>query len=157
MAVMGMDGTPVNTGVHNGVFCVVEMLLGYPVQHVVCLLHLNELPLCHLFCSIDGVTSGPDSFKGKIGKSVSGEVWKEAIVAYPTVKGKLPVISEKQLKDTSRDQCLLYKLSHALETGVVPDSVAGATLGPQLHARWLTLACRIMRKALSTRKPSRPL
>ena len=55
-----------------------------------------------------------------------------------------------------RDQWLLYQLSYALDTGAVPDSVAGATIGPLLHARWLTLACRILRKALSTRRPSKP-
>ena len=126
------------------------------MQHIVCLLHLNELPLRHLFCNIDGVTSGPDSFKGRIGMEVSGEVWKEDIVTYPTVKGKLPLISEERLKETSRDQRLLYQLSYALDTGAVPDSVAGATIGPLLHARWLTLACRILRKALSTRRPSKP-
>ena len=103
LKVLGMDGTRVNTGVNNGVFRLVELELGVPVQHVICLLHLNELPLCHLFCNIDGVTSRPDSFKGRIGKEVSGEVWKEDIVSYPTVKGKLPLISEERLKETSWD------------------------------------------------------
>ena len=139
-----MDSTRVNAGVNNGVFCLVELELGFPVQHVVCLLHLNELPLRHLFCNIDGVTSGPDSFKGHIGMEVSSEVWKEDIVTYSTVKGKLPLISEERLKDTSPDQQLLYQLSYALDTGAVPDSVAGATIGPLLHACWLTLACRIL-------------
>ena len=124
------------------------------MQHVVCLLHLNELPLRHLFCEIDGVTNGPDSFKGKIGMEVSAEVWKEANVAFPTVKGKLPIISEEQLAEISRDQRLLYMLSHALDSGVVSDSVAGTTIGPLLHARWLTLACRIIRKAISAKKPT---
>ena len=106
---------------------------------------------------MDGVTNGPDSFKGKIGKEVSAEVWKEAIVAFPTVKGKLPIISEEQLAEISRDQRLLYMLSHALDSGVVSDSVAGATIGPLLHACWLTLACRIIRKALSTKRPTKSL
>ena len=53
---------------------------------------------------MDGVTSGPDSFKGKIGQEVSGEVWKEAIVTFPTVRARLPIISDEYLRDTSRDQ-----------------------------------------------------
>ena len=69
-----------------------------------------------------------------LGKEVSGEVWKEAIVTFPTVKSKLPIIPEEQLRDTSRDQRLLYEFSHALESGVVPDSVASTTIGPLLHA-----------------------
>ena len=92
LKVLGMDGTRVNSGVNNGVFRLVELELGVPVQQVICLLHLSELPLRHLFCNIDGVTSGPDSFKGRIGKEVSGEVWKEDIVSYPTAKGNFPYI-----------------------------------------------------------------
>ena len=101
LKVLGMDGTRVNTGVSNGLFCLDELELGFLVQHIVCLLHSSELPLHHLFCNIDGITSGPDFFKGRIGKEVSGEVWKEDIVSYPTVKGKLPLISEERLKETS--------------------------------------------------------
>ena len=84
------------------------------VQHIVYVLHLNELPLRHLFYSVDGVTSSLDSFKGRIGKDVCEDEWKEPIVAFPKIQGKLPIISEDQLKDTSSDQYLLYVLSHAL-------------------------------------------
>ena len=51
-----------------------EWQLELPVQHIDSLLHLNELPLRHLFYSVDGVTSGPDSFKGRIGKDVYEDV-----------------------------------------------------------------------------------
>ena len=157
LTVMGMDGTAVNTGVHNGVIRIVEQELEEVVQHIICLLHLNELPFRHEFCEVDGVTSGPDAFKGKIGKDVAKDVWKDPIVNFPTVKGKMPILSEEQLKDTSRDQCLVYHLGHALQSGVVPDKIAGATIGPMLHARWLTLVARILRKGLSTKKPSKAL
>ena len=116
LVAMGMDGTAVNTGIHNGVIWLTEQELGKPVQHIICLLHLNELPLRHLFCKIYGVTSGPDSFKGEIGKEVANNVWKEPIVAFPMVKGNIPVLSDEQLKDTSRDQYLLYHLGHALQS-----------------------------------------
>ena len=59
LELLGMDGCSVKTGIQNGVFRMVEVMLGYPVQHVVCLLHLNELPLRHLMITIDGTTSGP--------------------------------------------------------------------------------------------------
>ena len=55
--------------------------------------------------------------------------------------------------DTSRDQCLVYHLGHALQSGVVPDKIAGATIGPMLHARKLTLVACILMKGLSTKKP----
>jgi hypothetical protein len=59
LKVLGMDGFSVNTGIHIGVFRMMEVLLGYPVQHVVCLLHLNELPLRHVLIALDGKTTGP--------------------------------------------------------------------------------------------------
>ena len=58
------------------------------------------------------------------------DVWKEKIVSFPIVKGKLPYISEEQLQNTSRDQKLLYMLAKLLQTGQVPDNIAGATIGP---------------------------
>ena len=108
-----------------------------------------------MFCKLDGVTSGPNSFSGKIGKDISQDVWREPIVAYPTVAGKMPVLSEEQLSDTSRDQYLVYHLGHSLQSGIVPDKIASATIGPLLHARWLTTVARILRKALSTRRPTK--
>ena len=41
LKVLGMDGTRVNTSVNNGVFGLVELELGFSVQHVLCLLHSN--------------------------------------------------------------------------------------------------------------------
>ena len=66
----------------------------------------------------------------------------------------MPILSEEQLTDTSRDQCLVYHLGHALQSGVVPDKIDGATIGLILHARWLTLVACILRKGLSNGKPS---
>ena len=57
--VMGMDGCPVNTGIHNGAMRLVEVLTGDVVQHVVCGLHLNELLFWHVLAETDGVTKGP--------------------------------------------------------------------------------------------------
>ena len=74
------------------------------------------------------------------------------IVAFQTIRGNMPVLSEKQLKDTSRDQLLAYRLGHAVQSGVVPDNVAGATIGPTCHARWLTTGVRCLRLALSVRR-----
>ena len=59
LQVMGMDGTSVNTGIHNGVIRVVEQELEEVVQHIICLLHFNELPFRHELHAVDGVTSGP--------------------------------------------------------------------------------------------------
>ena len=59
--------------------------------------------------------------------------------------GKIQPIGEEVLADLSRDQCLLYKLGMAVQTGVVSTDIAAATIGPPLHARWLTIAARDLR------------
>ena len=106
----------------------------------------------HEFITVDGTTSGPDAFKGKIGQYVAKYVWTEDIVNFLKVKGKMPTLSKEQLKDISRDQRLVYHLGHALQSGVVPDWLATAVIGPMPYARWLTLAARILRKALSNKQ-----
>ena len=59
--------------------------------------------------------------------------------------GKIQPIGEEVLSDLSRDQRLLYKLGIAVQTGVVSADIAAATIGPPLHARWLTTAARDLR------------
>ena len=59
LRVLGLDGCPVNTGIHNGVTRWVELELGETVQHIVCILHFNELFLHHIFADADGVTLAP--------------------------------------------------------------------------------------------------
>ena len=44
-----------------------------------------------------------------------------------------------------------------LQTGQVPDNIVGATIGPMQRAQWLTLACLILRIALSTSQPNKKL
>ena len=56
---IGSDLTNVNTGLNNGVIRRMEIELGRPLHWSICLLHLNELPLRHLFHSLDGATTGP--------------------------------------------------------------------------------------------------
>lgn len=65
------DGTSVNTGEKCGVIREMEKDLGRPFQWLLCLFHFNELPLRHLFAHLDGTTSGPTSYTGSIGKTIS--------------------------------------------------------------------------------------
>ncbi|CAG9791464.1 unnamed protein product [Diatraea saccharalis] len=55
---IGCDGTNVNTGKYVGVIRLLEKRLQKPLQWIICLLHLNELPLRHMFLHLDGCTSG---------------------------------------------------------------------------------------------------
>ena len=88
LVVMGMDRTAVNTGIHNSVIRVMEQELEKTMQHIICLLHSNELPFRHEFIAVDCTSSGHDAFNGKIVKNVAKDVWIEDIVSFPTVKGK---------------------------------------------------------------------
>ncbi len=67
--VMGCDGTAINRGWKKGVIHQIELHVGRPVQWAICLLHFNELPFRYLFHHLDGVTTGPKSFSGPIGKN----------------------------------------------------------------------------------------
>ncbi|GBP96300.1 Protein FAM200A [Eumeta japonica] len=64
---IGCDGTVTNTGKFNGVIRLFERRLQRPLQWIICMLHLNELPLRHLFDYLDGKTSGPSTYNGPIG------------------------------------------------------------------------------------------
>ena len=171
---LGCDGTPVNTGIHKGTqfwcgstlnfnpgflgaLCEIEKGLGIECQHCVCLLHCNELFFRHRMCELDGSTQGPEAFSGPVGSTATMDVWKEKIVAFSKIPGKVPVIPEDVVTTLSRDQKLLYKLGMAVQTGDFPDNLPGAAIGPCCHARWLTCACRLLRMYMSTSKPSKTL
>ena len=62
------------TGKSKGFIASLETLIGRTLQWVICLLHLNELPLRHVFINLYDVTSGPDSFSGPIGKQLNDAV-----------------------------------------------------------------------------------
>ena len=74
LKIVESDITAVITGKSKGFIALLETLIGRPLQWVLCLLHLNELPLRHVFQNLDGVTSGPDSFSRPIGRQLNGAV-----------------------------------------------------------------------------------
>jgi len=65
------DSTNVNTGEFNGVIRRLETGLNRPLQWLICMLHLNELPFREVFSKVDGVTSGPRGFHGDIGSRLN--------------------------------------------------------------------------------------
>jgi hypothetical protein len=110
--VLGCDGTPVNTGVHNGVLRLLELKLGKSVQWVVCLLHFNELPLRHLFQFLDSRTSGPSSYSD--------------CELLPLVKFE-PInctLSSIDLSILSKDQKYLMDIAIAISSGNCPADLA---------------------------------
>ena len=68
LKVIGSGSTAVNTGYKGGA---ITLLLERELDHqpcLICLLHINELPLRHLLIELDGPTQGDKAFKGPIGK-----------------------------------------------------------------------------------------
>lgn len=87
-----------------------EKRLDRPLQWIICLLLMNELPFRHLFEHIDGTTSGPRTFSGNIGKELEN-CEKRPIVHFQPIPMDLPELSAE---DISTDQKYLYKIVEAV-------------------------------------------
>ena len=59
---IGCDSTAVNTGINGGVVRLLDKPFKNPIYWFVCLLHMNELPLRHLFSSLDGPPQAQELF-----------------------------------------------------------------------------------------------
>ena len=151
--VVGCDGARVNTGPDKGVIRILEERLQRPLQVVICLLHLNELPLRALMDLLDGPTKGPKLFAGPIGKAIEN-FEKQPVVDFEPIQGNLP---EWEPSDLSTDQQYLWEICQAVSTGTCSPGLANRNPGNLSHARWLTLANRILRHYISTEKPSQNL
>ncbi|CAG9791202.1 unnamed protein product [Diatraea saccharalis] len=147
---IGCDGTVINTGKFSGVIRLFEKRLQRPLQWIVCMLHLNELPLRHLFDYMDGKTSGPSTYNGPIGKLLDKSETR-AVVEFESIPGQLPTLKPENL---STDQKYLYEITLAVVTGSCSDDLVNKSPGKMSHARWLTKANRILRLYISSPKPS---
>lgn len=150
LAAIGCDGTSTNTGKNAGVIRLFEEKLQRPLQWIICMLHLNELPLRHLFNKLDGKTTGPHSYNGPIGKLL-GKCEVQPVIVYEIIPSQLPVIRAEEL---SMDQKYLYAITTAVMTGNCPPDLAHKSPGKISHARWLTTANRILRLYVATLHPS---
>ena len=104
LIILGADGMNTIVGYKNGVIAYLEMLLGHPVHWEICLLHGNELPLRALFGHYDGKTSGPNSFKGPLGKSLEGDLTQPSTVHFARIKNNdFPQLPEEEACDLSSD------------------------------------------------------
>lgn len=127
--VIGCDGTVTNTGWKSGVIRLIELHIKRPLQWGVCLLHFNELPLRHMFISLDGVTTGPKSLSGPIGAQLS-DCEKQAVVNFENIHCVIPDIDRHVL---SKDQKYLLDISTAIKSGNCPDDLAVRDPGPLSH------------------------
>jgi len=103
-----------------------------------------------LFLSIDGVTDGPNSFSGPIGKELKN-CENKPVVKFKAIDCILPDVDKK---DLSQDQKYLLNISEAIKSGYCSYDLSCREPGTLNHARWLTCANRILRYYISTTKPS---
>lgn len=156
---IGCDGTPVNTGTKGGAIKLIEDSLNRPLQWLICLLHFNELPFRHIFKHLDGETSGPKAFKGKIGRKIGESVSNLPVENFEPI----PVEDAEKFHehysglDLSKDQKYILNIWYAVSSGKFPALFSSVEPGPLAHSRWLTACARILRLYCSVPLSSKPL
>ena len=116
------------------------------------------------------------SFRGPLGAQCAGEACNLPVVKFQPVPGAVEEISEQLEKELSTDQQLLYRLARAVQSDdlcfadrepfcntlaitsrVLQNVTARRDIGAFNHARWLTLAVRLLLLYASTERPSATL
>ena len=101
-----------------------------------CLLHANELPLRHVFATLDGSTSGPNTFTGPIGKCLHGPASTWSVgqfeqIAMPTPS--FPKLPTHVVDDLSTDQHYANRICGAIINGAIEDDLVYLEVGPIVH------------------------
>ena len=140
----------------NGAIRSLEKLLNRLSQWSICLLHCIELPLRHVFITLDGRPTAPDAFSVPVGKSLSDRVSAWGVAKFKTLRNpSFPFLSNAVIDNLSTDQFYAYRICWSVISGDVDEYLKLLEVGPLYHARWLTLACRILRLYVLKKKPSK--
>ena len=111
-----------------------------------CTLHQNELPLRALFKKLDNITTGPNAFGGPLGQRCTGKIHEEQVLRFKSIE--TPIIDgffeDGVLKDLSVHQRLLFDYCKGIGSGNIENRWGTHKIGPLNHARWLTLAIRLL-------------
>lgn len=122
-----------------------EYSLKKPLQRVVCLLHTNELPLRHLFQSLDGKSTGPTTFGGAIGTLLQNCEMLPVKCFVPILVSWIDELNLTEVGSLSTDQQYLLDICKAVSSGDFPQNLANKKPGKLHQARWLTTASRTLR------------
>jgi len=151
-----VDNTSANVGCNKGLVVKIEEKIGRKLHTIGCSLHQNELPLRSLFKHLDGTTSGPKKFSGQLGKLCTGESsFLEPQIKFKKIPNDVASfkMTEYAAKDLSSDQEILYHYCVGIAAGKVDSPWIHRKIGPVNHARWLTLAIRLLGLYVRTTKP----
>lgn len=152
---IGCDGTSVNTGEFGGCIRILEEQWNRPLQWIICMLHMVELPLRALITQIDGTTVGPRAFSGPIGRKLTDCNLKSPVDFTP-INFDYNTDSNDVDREylTNTDQKYLLDICNAISEGRVSESLARREPGAMCHSRWLTTANRILRLYVTQSAPS---
>ena len=125
-----------------------EELVHKPLKWTVCLLHTNKLPLRHIFATLDGSTSGPNTFTSPIGKRLHGSVSTWSVDQFE----QIPMPTSLFPKPKTHGN-YAYWICWTIINGAIEDDLLYLEVGQTVQSRWLTLECRILRYYVSLDEP----
>ena len=130
---IGCNGTAVNTGAKGDTIRKIELKLNKPVHWFICQLHANELPLRHLFQTLDGKTTGSKGYSGNtcIAKMPDGSK-KLDVFNFKSVSFDLVYMSQI---DLSTDQQYLYDIRHSVPARKLSEGLTNKNPGKMAHSR----------------------
>ena len=106
-----------------------------------------------LFCKLDGTTSGPNSFKGPIGRNIGRtELDDLPFVKFDKIDGEI-LVPLSVSTDLSTDQAQLFAFVTFITTGKELPAIYWK-LGNLCHSRWLTMGTRVLAEYTKTENPS---
>ena len=157
MSIIDSGETATITGPTQGCIVSLEALLQRPLQRVICLLHCNKLPLWHVFKALNRTTKSTDFFAGVIGSYLNGTVLDREVANFkPICNQNFPFVLSSVINELSAYRYYRYRICMAVMMSLSATykdlellEVAGLS-----HARWLTLACHILRYYISVEHPS---
>ena len=101
-----------------------------------------------MFKLLDGETTGPGCFKGRIGKELNFDSKNLSMVNFKAINGNIVAPSAEVVSQLSKDQLYLLKAGLAVQQGSELANqddmkfLQHAESGAMHHARWLTRANR---------------
>ena len=131
---IGGDSTNVNTGWAGGAIHWVEQKIGRKLVWLICLLHCNELPLCHLIIGLDRATLSDSKWEGPLGKMLDSVTELEINPKFKkvTLSPDLLTLSDKVVSDLSTDQAYGYRMVKAIRSGTCLSKTYSYTLARKM-------------------------
>ena len=77
------------------------------------------------------------------------------VLKFEKVLGKVTELPEQVFNELSSDQQYLHSMSIAVQNGIIHELITLSYPGNYHHARWLTLANRILRLYVCTQTPQK--